>query len=171
MAPVFVLVVYAILMLSGGMYAFLSAPPEANRATAIIIPSVCAAIMLVFAGLIASGRKTSRGGKPLVWVAGIVALLIGIAIANPARARERKMINWPAASAAWTEATKADPTLAERAAADRAVRKAFFDQRESPDHDQTYLVHTLWTLSISSTLTAIILLAMAFRARRSAIPA
>jgi hypothetical protein len=160
---VVVLLLNALVMIAGGLYAFTSAPPEASRATAIIVPGACAVVMLVLAALIFRARFSPT----LIIVAGVVTLLFALVILFPARARGRALENFPAAAAAWAEATKADPSLAERAAADRTVRRGFFRERNSPDHDQAYLVRTLWTLSVSNFVSTALLFAAAGLARRT----
>lgn len=152
MKPHHVLILIAALVLLGGGYAFFSAPPEANKVTAIAIPGFIAAVGLTFAALLA--RRVSRG---VIAAAAVVLLFFSALVAFPAVMRTNKMTNFPAASEAWTKATTDDPTLAPRAAADRSVRKAFFAERNSPDHDQTYLVLTLWFLTGVCFMGALVL--------------
>lgn len=164
LAPL-VVFAYALVMLAGGLYAFLNAPPEANRATALIIPGACGGVMSILGVAMLRGRATSRRGRPLIFVAATLAMLFAGAIRTPAAGRAARMENYPGALHAWEAAAASDPALAARAAADPSVRKAFFAERSSPDHDQTYLVRTLWTLCAASAVTSVLLFAMAFFAR------
>lgn len=141
MKPHLVLFVAAPLILAAGGFAFVSAPPEANKMTAVIIPSFIALIFIVL-GIISLTRKAVW----VRWTGVAVCLAFAGLVAFPAVMRTGKMRNWPEANAAWQAATAADPTLDSRAASDRSVRKAFFDERSSPDHDQTYLLITLWSI-------------------------
>jgi heme/copper-type cytochrome/quinol oxidase subunit 3 len=145
-----ILAAYATLVLLAGGYAFVSAPPEANKTTAIAIPGMIAAVSL---GLAALWRSAPRNAGRRWLTVGACLLFAGL-VAFPAVMRTGKMRNWPEASTQWTAATAADASLAEKAKADRAVRKAFFSERNSPDHDQTYLVITLWTITGLSAAAA-----------------
>lgn len=141
MKPHVILFVAAPLILAAGGFAFFSAPPEANKMTAVIIPSFIAIIFIVL-GVISLIRRAAW----VRWAGVAVCLAFAGLVAFPAVMRTGKMRNWPEANTAWQAATAADPTLGPRAASDRAVRKAFFDERSSPDHDQTYLLITLWSI-------------------------
>lgn len=145
-----VLSVYALLVLLAGGFAFISAPPEANKTTAIAIPGFIAAVSL---GLAALWRNAPRNAGRRWLTVGVCLLFAGL-VAFPAVMRTSKMRNWPEASSQWAAATTADPSLVEKAKADRAVRKAFFTERNSPDHDQMYLVITLWTITGLSAAAA-----------------
>ena len=146
-----VLIVYAALVLLAGAYAFVSAPPEANRATAVIVPGVIAAISGILAWL---WRTAPRKASRRRWATVLLCLGFAGLVAFPAVMRTNKMRQWPAASLAWDAAVQADPGLADRARASRDVRKAFFAKLGSPDHDQTYLMITLWSLTVLSVSAA-----------------
>jgi len=142
-----VLMVYAVLVLLAGAYAFVSAPAEANRATAVMVPGVIAAI----SGLLAWFWWTAPpNASRRRWATVLLCLGFAGLVAFPAVMRTAKMRQWPAASVAWDAAVQADPGLADRARASRDVRKVFFAERGSPDHDQTYLMITLWSLTALS---------------------
>ena len=141
-----ILCVYAALVLLAGLFAFIAAPAEANKATSIAVPGT---IALIAGGLAFSWRKYPFGGARRI-VAVVVCLLFAGLVAFPAVMRTSKMRQWPEASAQWQAATAADPALADRATADRAVRKTFFNERNSPDHNQSYLMITLWSITLLS---------------------
>ncbi len=141
-----ILFLYAGLVLLAGLFAFVAAPAEANKTTALAVPG---AIALIAGGLAVSWRRYPFDGSRRL-VAVIVCLVFAALVAFPAVMRTSKMQQWPEASAQWQTATAADPALAQRAVSDRAVRKAFFNERSSPDHDQSYLMITLWSITAMS---------------------
>jgi len=153
MKPHHVLILAALLVLGGGMYAAFSAPPEASKITAIVIPSVIALVFLVFAAL--NFKKQSRG---MITAAVVACVMFTALIAFPAFRRTMGMTHYPDASKAWTEAATKDTTLVPRATADRAIRKAFFKELGSPDHDQTYLVVSLWFITGVCAMSGLTLL-------------
>ncbi len=137
-----VLVAFAALMLAGGLYAFFSAPPEANRATALLVPGVAALMILVCAGVTRAGfRRPSlaTGG----WACGLVlAVMLGVMIAMPASRRSADAANYPAALEAFRAAHPDGG-----ASLSREERRSFFRERNAPDHDITFLTRTLWSLT------------------------
>jgi hypothetical protein len=141
-----ILSVYAGLVLLAGLFAFVAAPEEANKATAIAVPG---AIALIAGGLAWFWRRSPFSGVRKLVAVG-VCLLFAALVAFPAVMRTSKMQEWPLGKAKWEAAIAADPSLADRAASDRALRKAFFSERNSPDHDQTYLLITLWSITAIS---------------------
>jgi len=146
-----VLLVYAALVLLAGAYALVSAPAEANRATAVMVPGVIAGISGVLAWFWWTAPPNASRRR---WATVLLCLGFAGLVAFPAVMRTAKMRQWPAASVAWDAAVQADPGLADRARASRDVRKAFFAERGSPDHDQTYLMITLWSLTVLSVAAA-----------------
>lgn len=153
------LFLYAFLLILGGLYAFVAAPAEANKLTAIMIPAVCAAVA-VGIGVIWLTRSSSRARAIIGLYGGYVwPLVVAALVAMPAMARSRAMENWPKASSEFQTALQADPTLDDT----REKRRAWFRERGSPDHDQTYLITTLWTLVGLSVVTWVVVLAVAPR--------
>ena len=153
MKPHIVLFVAAPLILAAGAFAFVSAPPEANKMTAVIIPSFIA-FFFVLLGVVSLVKQAAW----VRWTSVVVCIAFAGLVAFPAFMRTGAMGNWPEAQKAWQEASAADPTLTARAAEDRSVRKAFFDERRSPDHDQTYLLVTLWSIVAVCVLSGILVL-------------
>ncbi len=161
MKPHLILFAAAPLILAAGGFAFFSAPPEANKMTAVIIPAFIALVLITLGVLNLKKHKAS-----VRWTSVAICLAFAGLVAFPAVMRTGKMKNWPEASEAWQAATAADPTLAPQAASDRSVRKAFFNERSSPDHDQTYLVVTLWSIVGICALSAALIAASAARTPR-----
>jgi len=120
---VIVVLAYAAVLLDGGLTAFMTAPPEANAATALIVPGACAVVMLlcaVGASLIDRNRAVGMIGihaglvLPLVFAAAFAFRAMAAAEASAA-------YNDPAAVVA--------------------------EGGEAPDHDKGYLAWTLWRLT------------------------
>jgi heme/copper-type cytochrome/quinol oxidase subunit 2 len=158
MKSAWVLWIYAVLVVCGGAYAFFSAPPEANRMTAVMIPGVIALVVAIIGAVIAAlaarakraGTGTAGGGgvRAMVIVAMVVLVLVGAMLAMPAMRRGEQLKNYPAAVAALAEQERTTGTKLEGDA-----RREFFRARQSPNHDTTYLVTTLWGLFGLTVLT------------------
>jgi hypothetical protein len=149
----YVILIYAMVMLGGGAVAFFSAPPEANRATALLIPGAIAGVVTIFALLAAMGGANKSLGKVGVYGAVVVMLLAAAAIAMPAYRRMIDLQNYPAARAAFDQEVTAGKSF------DGEARKQFYRDRKSPDHDTTYLVRVLWALAAVSLVSGVALLA------------
>jgi hypothetical protein len=144
--PFLILDVYATLLVLGGVFAFTQAPAGANASTALIIPTVAALLAAGCAVVVLLGQT-----KPLLWKAGawsgiVLAIVLSVAFAMPASRRGEQLVNYPEALKAFEEAKTRGESF------DDVSRKAFFRERSSPDHDTTYLVRTLWSLTALSGL-------------------
>jgi uncharacterized membrane protein len=160
MKSAWVLWIYAVLVVAGGAYAFFSAPPEANRMTAVMIPGVIAVVVAIIGAVIAAlaakakrasggtGKGGGGGVRAMVIVAMVVLVLVGAMLAMPAMRRGEQLKNYPAAVAALAEQERTTGTKLEGDA-----RREFFRARQSPNHDTTYLVTTLWGLFGLTVLT------------------
>lgn len=58
------LILYALVMITIGVITFVAAPPEANAATALIIPCACGVVTIVAAVLTIIGRDPGPEGRP-----------------------------------------------------------------------------------------------------------
>ena len=160
--PFLILDAYAVALIALGLWTYTQAPPEANARTALIVPAL-AAVLVAGCGVV-----TLLGqAKPVLWrvgtAAGIVlALLLALAFAFPASARRAALANYPAARAEW-DAANAARTIP----VTNDERRAFFVARSSPDHDTTYLVQALWTMTGLSGLAAVLLVFARVGASRS----
>lgn len=155
MRPAIIMWIYALVLVGLGLYAFNQAPNPRAAATALIVPSIYAALMIVSglcALLIARHRRIGMIGIHLGLV---LPLLFAAVTAQRAWSTTSKLQNYPAALSAFTTALAADPELS-----DFNSRKAFFKDRSSPDHDTTYLRNTLWSIVGVSVLTFGALLAV-----------
>jgi len=151
----------AVLFMAGGLYAFFTAPPEANATTALIIPSA-SAIILVFIGVGVWIGRSSRFGRPLLGIGAASCVGFALLFMMPAMARQKQLRNYPAALEAWN----ASPLAADQSVT-REARRAFFRDRQSPDHDTTYLVTTLFSLKAIAWVGGLASMVLAARARRA----
>lgn len=189
LAAFLVMEFYIGLLLLGGVYAFVSAPPEANRMTAIIIPGACAALMQILS-IVTLIRRQHRG-RPALPIAAVFALLFALLFMMPAMARTKAFERYPTVKAEWDAAVAAgtvENTPATRdaffreppsavAAFEQALtrgevtaddRRTFMRQRNAPDHDITYLIRTLWGLKIASWVAGLALFVLTLRTRGEA---
>ncbi len=151
----------AALFMAGGLYAYFTAPPEANATTALIIPSV-SALLLVLLGLGVWIWRASRAGRVLLGVGAVSCMLFALLFMMPAMARQKQLRNFPAATEAWNATPlAADPTTS------RETRRSFFRERQSPDHDTTYLVTTLFSLKAIAWAGGLASIVLTARARRA----
>lgn len=137
-----VMFVYAVVMVAAGGVAFALAPEGANAATALAVPAACGAVMVV-CGLLAraSGSKLRATG---VYLGMVFALLFSAVIGM------RAVKTGDAATAYQERAAQWDATIGAMGDADDAIRTAFFDAVDAPDHDKSYLRNTLWFLTVAS---------------------
>ena len=73
MKPVVTLVVHAVVLVVGGLVAFLSAPERSKAVTALAVPGGCAVLVLAVAALLGRGgeraRRVGRVAAPVLLVA------------------------------------------------------------------------------------------------------
>lgn len=151
----------AFLFVAGGLYAFAFAPPEANATTALIIPTASALVLI----LIGTGVwiwRASRTGRIMLGIGAVSCMGFALLFMMPAMARQKQLRNYPAALEAWNSSPLAADT-----ATTRDARKAFFRERQSPDHDTTYLVTTLFALKAIAWAGGLVAIVVAARARRA----
>lgn len=151
----------AVLFVAGGLYAYFTAPPEANATTALIIPSVSASVLIAL-GIATWFLRTSSRGRIALAAGAAMCMLFALLFMMPAMARQKQLRNYPAALEAW----KASPQSADPATP-RETRRAFFRERQSPDHDTTYLVTTLFSLKAVAWAGGLVCVALAARSRRA----
>lgn len=143
---------YAAVLLGGGVFAFMRAPAEANRATALIVPGVAAALVAACALLVWLGSRRA-GIMKAGWTIGLVlAVVLGLMLGMTAGRRSVMAANYPEAKVAY------DIAFAGRTDVPREERRAFFKERNSTDHDSAYLAQTLWVLTFASALAFFALL-------------
>jgi hypothetical protein len=157
-----VLLVVALLFVAGGIYAYTSAPPSASATTALAIPGA-AALLLMLMGASVYTWRASRTGRILLGVGAASCMGFAILFMMPAMKRQKELRNYPAALEAWN----ASPLAADQTVT-REARRAFFRERQSPDHDTTYLVTTLFTLKGVAWAGGLVATILAARARRAA---
>lgn len=196
---VIVMVVYALCLLAAGAVIFVLAPAEANKTTAIAIPSFCAGLMLLTA-LVTWLGLGSPARASMAKVGGHVAMVLPFLFAAlffmPLRGRMAAAERYPAVLQEWNSAVAAGSVadtleakdkffreppsaVAEWDAArasgkapdDPEARRAFMRRRSAPDHDITYLLAGLASLKGMSIAFGIALVVVGRRARREALAA
>jgi Kef-type K+ transport system membrane component KefB len=151
----------AVLFVAGGLYAYFTAPPEANATTALIIPSVSASVLIAL-GLATRFLRASNRGRIALGAGAVMCMLFALLFMMPAMARQKQLRNYPAALEAW----KASPQSADPATP-RETRRVFFRERQSPDHDTTYLVTTLFSLKAVAWAGGLVCVILAAKSRRA----
>lgn len=145
---------YAVLMLAGGTWAYASAPPGANAATALIVPAAVAVVMLVCAAMAALLARQRTVGMIGIHLGLVLPLLFAGAIGWRASAATQAVQDYRAGEALFRAAVAEG-----RVASDTPEARATFlagqaiDGRKVPDHDKTYLRNALWVLAGLSLVT------------------
>jgi Kef-type K+ transport system membrane component KefB len=151
----------AVLFVAGGLYAYFTAPPEANATTALIIPSVSASVLIAL-GIATWFLRASSRGRFALGAGAVMCMVFALLFMMPAMARQKQLRNYPAALEAW----KASPLSADPATP-RDARRVFFRERQSPDHDTTYLVTTLFSLKAVAWAGGLVCVILAAKSRRA----
>ena len=154
MRSVIVLVIFSVLLLAGGLYAWMSAPPGASAATALIVPGACAAVMLCCAAVIGATRRRSLAtARRAHLVAVVLSLVFAGAFAHRASRANAASISFDQTRFRYESA------VADGAIADTPENRAeFFRAQDAPDHDKRYLANTLWILTVAGAGAFIALL-------------
>lgn len=79
--------IYAALLVTGGLVAYFSAPPDANAITALAVPGGAAVVICILtACYLGAGRGATVLGRTFYWAAIIFAFIFAIAIGARIRA-------------------------------------------------------------------------------------
>ena len=147
MKAAMVLVVYALVLVAGGLIAYTSAPADANALTALIIPGVCAAVIGVCALLVVVGFK---GNRKLAMIGAHAAMLFTLLFAVAFGMRAKAGFD---ASAEYREGVEQfEAAGISGAPIGDAARKAYLEGRDLPTHDKAYLAFTLSGLVVASVV-------------------
>ncbi len=147
-------VVYALILLGTGVTAYTLAPEGANAATALIVPSACATIVLIIAvATFVSGRRRLRPAKFGRAALAIAALLFAGAFAGRALPSSNAADQYDEAIQEYESAVEAG----EREETSEA-RLAYLEEVGAPDHSKRYLANTLWTLTAVSVFVVLALI-------------
>lgn len=141
-----VMFAYALVMIVAGVIAFLLAPEGAKATTALAVPAACGAVMIVCGLLARSGRGGIRATG--VYLGLVFALLFAAVIGMRATKTHEAVVAHQEVAETW------DSTIGAMGDADPAIKKAFFDAADAPDHDKSYLRNTLGFLTVASVLAA-----------------
>lgn len=150
MKPAAVAIVYALVMLGAGIYAYSSAPDPAKATTGLVIPGVCAAVMTVMAIIIASARGRARSGAIAVRTAIVLAAVFAAAFSVRAVSATSAEARYQEAAAEY-DAAAGEGSVAEG----EDARREFLAARGVGDHSKAYLRNTLWILVGASAVAAI----------------
>ncbi|TVQ34096.1 MAG: hypothetical protein EA376_00755 [Phycisphaeraceae bacterium] len=150
-----ILFILAAILLAGGFYAYTSAPPEANAATALIVPGVSAVILITLGLLLmaASARGRTVAARRLHIAGMVLALAYAAAFAHRAQAAGVEVRAHEEAASQFEELV--GEGLEENT---EENRRAFFEELEAPQYSKAYLTGTLWTLSGFAFVTFLALL-------------
>jgi hypothetical protein len=149
----------ALLLLGCGTYAFLSAPTEANKTTAVVIPAFSALVMILL-GLWVRSAATPPARTRII-TAGAVAIVFALLFAVPTFGRISAMRNYPAALQEWNTQLAAGEIQDTN-----QVRRAFFKERSAAWFDQTFLIRTLAVMLGATSALGVYLLIKGIRTPR-----
>jgi len=140
---------YALVLIDGGVSAYFIAPPEANAATALIIPSACAVLMLLCAVASAMMQRNRLIGMIGVHAGLILPLVFAIAFGSRALVATSATEDYREQQGALVDAE------APRIPGANASIEA---ETDAVDHDKMYLAVTLWRLTGLSGLAFVAIL-------------
>ncbi|MEC9374076.1 MAG: hypothetical protein VYC34_09535 [Planctomycetota bacterium] len=148
-------ILFAIVLIIAGLTAYTLAPPQANAATALIVPGVCAVIMLAIGvGVLVTGRKSVKTAGRIHLVGVILTLVFLAAFVSRAIPTMRATNAYEQASQDYRRQVEAGTIDSSESA-----RTAFYEGKGVPDHSKFYLGATLFTLSAAAALTFVVMLA------------
>ena len=149
------MVVYAAAMVAIGSVAFMLAPSGVRAATALIIPAVCAALMLLCAGLTAKGVMSAKAGKG-TGRPGMIGIHLGMVL--PLLFALLIMSRALPATTAFLDAktTLTGGSIAENAAA-VALDQSATGGKKAEALSKDYLIASLWSLSFLSIFACVAL--------------
>lgn len=149
------MVVYAAVLLAGGVIAFAIAPDKSEAKTALIVPAACATLVLISAGLSALLTKSKPAGMIGIHLGLVLPLLFAVAIGYRAYGAA-------AGVARHQELRSAYETDLESGNPDAADGFVVYAERvhgeEVAEHNKSYLRNTLFVLSAASTVAFVALL-------------
>jgi hypothetical protein len=135
---------YAAVLVATGVVAYSMAPEGANARTALVVPTVCAGLM-VLSAILATRLASSRMlGMIGIHLGLVLPLLFAAGIGFRAHATGAAIDRHDVAQAEWNSAIAAGADASDQA------RQEFFAARDAPDHDKSYLRNTLWVLTVLS---------------------
>jgi hypothetical protein len=157
------MIVYAAALLLVGVITFMVAPPGSHPLTALLIPGVCAALMVACAVLTIMGAGQARNGRG-VGKQGMLGVHLGILL--PLLFTLAFLIRAIPATNAYLEVKSAlnpdQPVAAATAVLDEDSRKAF---------SKDYLAVALWSLTALSSLGFASLLVLRPKMEKTTTPA
>lgn len=138
------LVVYAVVLVAGGLFAFAFAPDKGRAVTAVAIPSVCAVLVLACALLAWLIGKSRTLGMVGIHLGLVLPLVFAVGLFMQGRKALAEVDRFEEAEAAWVAMDNA-----ERSGLDRA---AHFEAADAPDHNTWYKAAAQLGLGVASVL-------------------
>ena len=140
-----ILAAYALVLIGGGVTAYIIAPEGANKATALIVPAACSVLIAVAAVLSSMLKKCKPAGMVGIHVGLVLPLLFAAAFFHRGFAANGAV-----------EAYQEQRTAYEAAGGEEGVgsfRDFLIAQGADEDlHDKSYLRNTLFTLGGASVV-------------------
>lgn len=148
-------------ILGFGLYAFTSAPADANKMTAIMIPGAIAGILdLCGVAALLLGAKSPGLARNAVIIGTLVCMLTAGVVGMQGWKRQQSVQRHKDALAEWTRMVTPD----ERGIASRPDnpenKKSFFEVKDAPLADPSYLVTALYGIAGVGGLAFLLLLAL-----------
>ncbi len=138
------LVVYAVVLVAGGLFAFAFAPDKGRAVTAVAIPSVCAVLVLACAAMAAMLGRSRGLGMIGIHLGLVLPLVFAVGLFMQGRKALSEVDRFEEADAAWVAMDEA-----ERSGLDRA---AHFEAADAPDHNTWYKAAAQLGLGVASVL-------------------
>lgn len=151
MAAAKILVGFAVVLVLGGLTAFLLAPEGANKATALIVPGACAALLLACAWMASMLKRNRRLGMIGIHVGLALTALLGLVFAMQGFSRAQQASSHRAAVERFEGAE-----LAGAATTDEGLA-AYLEAQEVKAYDTMYLAVIFCVLSAAGFMTLFLL--------------
>ena len=138
------LVVYAVALVAGGLFAIAFAPDKGRAVTAVAIPRVCAVLVLVCALMASLLGKSRAVGMIGIHLGLVLPLVFAVGLFMQGRKALAEVDRFEEAEAAWVAMDEG-----ERGGLDRA---AHFEAADAPDHNTWYKAAAQLRLGVASVL-------------------
>jgi hypothetical protein len=149
-------------ILGFGLYAFTSAPPDANKMTAIMIPGAIAGLLdLCGVAALLLGAKSPGLARNAVIIGTLICMLTAGVVGMQGWKRQQSVQRHKDALAEWTRMVTPDEQRGIASRPDNPEnKKAYFEGKDAPLADPTYLVNALFGIAGVGGLAFLLLLAL-----------
>ena len=145
------MLVYAAVLVAGGVFAFAMSPDKGKATTALAIPGACAALMVLCAGLSALLPKSKAAGMVGIHLGMVLPLVFAAGLFMQGNKAWKELGRYREAQSAWMALPEP-----QRAGTDRATHFASFN---APDHSTWYKATALLGLGGASVVAFGLILA------------